>query len=362
MEEKIAIIYAHRNRDVERIRLSLESLQKQSSKNFEVIFVDYGSDESLAQDLKGLISEYDFVSSFFLPVPQLLWNKSKALNYGILQTKAPYIFIADVDLIFHPKTIERLNKLESPEEFSLFKMGYLDKETSLRLRERNSFDSIKASRVGEVNGMVLAAREAFLKVNGFDEFFHFYGAEDVDIFSRFQIAGYNEKNEEELYFFHNWHPSFQGSEDEIVTRNPRVKNIMRINQEHYFRNKSRGILKPERQHGMGNIIEEERSARLKEPTLHYEIPNIAARVEHFLEEELPSVKDKIIKAEFVIDPYYNSLKYKAKKRLGKQTQAYLSLKEVNDMILKKILFHYRNHNYSFVMAPELNSIEFKIEL
>ena len=66
-------------------------------------------------------------------------------------------------------------------------------------------------------------RDAFLKVNGFDEFFHFYGAEDVDLFSRFETAGYKETKTEELYFFHNWHRSFQGSEDEIVTRNPACK-------------------------------------------------------------------------------------------------------------------------------------------
>lgn len=362
MEEKIAIIYAHKNRDSERIRLSFESLQKQSSKNFEVIFVDYGSDAFLTEDLKKLMNQYDFVSSYFLPVPQLLWNKSKALNYGISQSVASYIFIADVDLIFHPKAIERLEQLKNTESFFLFKMGYLDRETSSGLKDLHSFDNLKASRVGEVNGMVLATREAFLKVNGFDEFFHFYGAEDVDLFSRFETAGYKEEKAGEMYFFHNWHRSFQGSEDEIVTRNPRLKNIMRINQEHYFRNVARKVLKPERQNGMGRILDPGRSSRLKDPSISYNIPNISARVEHFLEEELPTIKDEVVRAVFVVDPYYNSLKYRVKKNLGKETQPYLSLKEVNDLILKKILFNYRDHNYSFAINPDLNSIDFRIEL
>ncbi|QYA24016.1 glycosyltransferase [Gramella sp. MT6] len=362
MEEKIAIIYAHRKRDVERIRLSFESLKKQSSKNFEVIFVDYGSNAPLTEDLKKLMGEYDFVSPFFLPVPQLLWNKSKALNYGVLQSKASYIFIADVDLIFPPKAIERLEQLKKPESFFLFKMGYLDQDTSSNLMELQGFDDLKASRVGEVNGMVLAPRGAFLKVNGFDEFFHFYGAEDVDLFSRFETAGYREEKTEGLYFFHNWHRSFQGSEDEIVTRNPRIKNIMRINQEHYFRNKDLGLIKPRRQEGMGEVIGVERSSRLKEPTCNYIIPNIAARVEHFLEEELLTLKEEVIKAEFVIDPYYETLKYRLKKKLGKQTQPYLSMKEVNDLVLKKILFNYRDANYSFKIAKDLKSIDFRIEL
>ena len=137
---------------------------------------------------------------------------------------------------------------------------------------------------------------------------------------------------------------------------------MRINQEHYFRNRDRKVLKPERQEGMGEIIDVSTSSRLNQPSCSYKIPNIAAKVEHFLEEELMSIKNEVVQAEFVVDPYYNSLKYKVKKRLGKQTQSYLSLKEVNDRILKKILFTTEDHNYSFMIAPELNSIEFRIEL
>ncbi len=362
MEDKIAIIYAHKNRDVERIKISFESLQQQSFRNFEVIFVDYGSDEDLTRDLELLIKEYDFVTPCFLPVSQLLWNKSRALNYGILQTDASYVFIADVDLIFHPEAIETLNGLKDPERFFLFRMGYLDQAISSGLKELKKFSELETSRIGEVNGMVLASRDAFLKVNGFDEFFHFYGAEDVDLFSRFQMAGYNEEKVEFLYFFHNWHRSFQGSEDEIATRNPRIRNIMRINQEHYFRNRDRKIIKPERQVGMGKIMEVFRMARLNKPTCSYNIPNIAARVEHFLEEELPSLKDEIVQVNFTVDPYCNTLKHKLKKRLGKQTQPYLSLKEINDMVLKKILFYYRDENYSFKIGDDLNSIEFRIEL
>ena len=362
MEEKITIIYAHRDKDYERIKLSFDSLQKQTSKKFEVVFVDYGSSEPLVEDLKNLMEEYDFVSPFFLPLAQLLWNKSKALNYGVMQSKASYVFIADVDLIFHSKAIERLDHLKKLESFFLFNMGYLDQKTSSNLKKLQNFDDLKASRVGETNGMVLAPRVAFLKVNGFDEFFHFYGAEDVDLFSRFEIAGYKEEKTEGLFFFHNWHRSFQGSENEIVTKNPRIKNIMRINQEHYFRNLERKILKPERQNGMGRILEPGRSSRLKNPTCNYKIPNIAARVEHFLHEELLALEEEVVKAEFVIDPYYETLKYRIKKKLGKQTQPYLALKEVNDRILKKILFYYRDHNYSFAINDDLDSIEFRIEL
>lgn len=358
----ITIIYANRNRDVKRIKASLDSLQRQSCGDFEVVFVDYGSEAALVEQYRGLLNSFKFTTFLPLEVSHLLWNKSKALNYGIIHAENPYIFIADVDIIFHPQAMEYLDKLCEHQKFHLFSLGYLSQKESLKLKNNYSLAGLFPERIGEVNGMVLAPRDAFLKVNGFDEFFHFYGAEDVDLFSRLRTAGYREEKLEDLYFYHNWHCSFQGSEDEMVTRNPRVKNIMRINQEHYFRNKYLKVIKPLRQEGMGKFVELEISSRLKEPTCKYIIPNIAARVEHFLEEELQTLKDMVVKAEFVIDPYYNSLKYKAKKRLGKQSQPYLSLKEVNDLILKKILYNYRDANYSFKIAKDLKSIDFRIEL
>ena len=362
MEKRFSILYANRNRDPERIKRSFDSLEKQGGGSFEVIFVDYGSEDELIPEYQLTAADFPFVTAYYLKVQHVLWNKSKALNYGTKKAKGQYIFIADVDLIFHPETLSLFNKLAIPEKFFLFRMGYLSKEESEKLKGDYSFEQLKPARYGSVNGMILAGKQALLEVNGLDEFFHFYGAEDVDLFSRLQTAGYREEKMEDLYFYHNWHRGFQGSEDEIVTQNPRVKNIMRINQEHYFRNKDLGIIKPYRQKGMGEVIEVERSSRLKEPTRNYTIPNIAARVEHFLEEELLTIKDEIIKAEFVVDPYYKSLKYRAKKKLGKQTQAYLSLKEVNDRILKKILFNYRDANYSFEISEDLNGIDFRIEL
>lgn len=37
-------------------------------------------------------------------------------------------------------------------------------------------------------------------MGGYDEFFHFYGAEDVDLFDRIERAGYKRKNIRINYF------------------------------------------------------------------------------------------------------------------------------------------------------------------
>lgn len=357
----ISIIYAYRNRDTERIKICFESLRKQRLQNFEVILVDYGSEYSHVRELEELSGEYSFVRFFHLPVSHLLWNKSKTLNYGITKATGEYVFIADIDLVFHPITTRFFENIKAPDTFQLFKLGYLGKKESNRLSTNYKFENLKPLRHGEVNGMVLTSKESLLRVNGMDEFFHFYGAEDEDLFARLENAGFQKEYRKETYFHHQWHQSFSGSEAQLLTGNPRVKNIMRINQRHFQRNKERGIIKPLGQTEIGNFISPERSKILKDPDVILETPNIFAHVEHFLREELPSYSGKVVQVRFFEDNYYNSWKYKLKTRLGRQTQPYISMKEVNDMLLKEILYNYRDRNYSFEVGKDLKSISFCLE-
>lgn len=358
----LSIIYSHRNRDIERIEISFKSLKKQELQNFEVIFVDYGSENKLVNELEKLAEELPFVRFYHLPVSQVLWNKSKALNFGITRATGDYVFIADVDLVFHPEMTLLLQQIKTPDKFQLFSLGYLGKEESQKLLKSYEFVHLNPERFGEVNGMILTSRGSLLKVNGLDEFFHFYGAEDEDLFARLENAGYQRDQRNEKYFYHNWHQSFSGSEDKILTENPRVRNIMRINQCHFERNRERGIIKALRQQEMDTFLSPEKANALKNPEIKFEIPNIHAKVEHFLREELPSWKGKVVYAEFYEDEYYLSLKYRLKNLLGKQTQPYISLKEVNDMVLKEILYNYRDHNYSFRLGKDLKRINFILEV
>ncbi len=358
----ISIVFAHRNRGKDRIRITFESLQRQQLQNFEVIFVDYGSEDVLVLKLQDLAAKFDFVKVHSLKTSQLLWNKSKALNYGIKKANGEYVFIADTDLVFHPKTTEFLQNILAPEKFLLFKLGYLARDESQKLKTEYNFDDLKPARFGKVNGMILTSRESLLKVSGLDEFFHFYGAEDEDLFIRLEHAGYRREANAKSYFYHNWHKSFSGSEDELLTGNPRVKNIMRINQRHFYRNRERNIIKPLQQKGMGEIISPNQIELLNHPAKTFKITNIISYVEHFLREEMPSYKGEIIKVIFFEDPDYNNLKYRLKSLLRKQSPTYNPMKSVNDLLLKEILFNYRNFNYSLKIARDLKSITFIIQL
>ena len=361
MENLCTIIYANRDKEPERIRNSFNSLRRQTLQNFEVVFVDYGSDVDLVSQYKKLCADFTFVRFYHLPTRQLLWNKSKTLNYGILKAKTPYIFIADVDIIFHSKTLELFNKVADKQIFQLFKLCYLDQKESSILSDIDSYDNLNFSRTGDVNGMILVSKEALKQIFGFDEFFHFYGAEDEDLFARLENAGYDSEYCEEKYFYHNWHTSFSGTTEELSVK-PRIKNIMRINQRHYIRNRELGITIPKNQIEMGRIISSEVSARLNFPDRTIDIRNIKSHIEHFLREELKRLENFVIKVIFKEDPYYNSLKYKTKILLKQQSIQYISMKEVNDMVLKEILFNYRDKNYSFQVSEDFKAITFCLEL
>ena len=171
--DKISIIFAYRNREIPRIKASMDSLKNQKNKAFEVIFVNYGSEPGISANLEKLLHTYSFVEYYSLEVRQQLWNKSMALNFGIKKASCSYIFIADVDIVFSPIAVEVLLKQASSQVFNLFTMGYLDKKESARLSSEFKFKELKPERFGEVNGMILTTKDSLFDVKGYDEFFHF---------------------------------------------------------------------------------------------------------------------------------------------------------------------------------------------
>ncbi|CAM4097178.1 glycosyltransferase family 2 protein [Gillisia limnaea] len=358
----LSIIYPYRNRNVARVKASLVSLQEQTQQNFEVVFVDYGSEESYAQEVKIMVSGFGFATYYYVGNPGLLWNKSKALNYGILKVTTAYVFFTDVDVVFHPSLTAVMQQLATPVGFYLFTIGYLPKEINTKEAGQFSFEQRKPTHTGDTFGIGLFPLEALQKVEGLDTFFHFYGSEDADLNARLQQAGYALKYHKPLLIKHLWHPRYPVKKDNQLTVLPRLTNVQRINQRHFLRNREKGVIKPSRQDTMGKVISKEESDLLQKPTKIVKVNNILSHVEHFLGEELPSYTGEIIKVEFVEDPYFHTLKHKLKKLLGKQTQPYCSLKEVNDRMLKEIVFNYRDANYSFEISENLKSIIFCIRM
>lgn len=358
----ISIIYAYKDREFSRVEASLHSLQKQDGCDFEVIFVNYGSNESYSAKIEKLIKKFDFVEYFYLDVSHQLWNKSRALNFGIKKASNPFIFIADIDLIFHHKAVSYLEKIATSGIFHNFRMGYLNEKESKKIKKRVQFDALQPSRYGSVNGMILTTKESLFQIKGYDEFYHFYGSEDVDLYTRLKNNGLKSQFIENVYFYHIWHKSYENSQTRGLDHYPRLKNVLRINQQHYLYHQRQKAVVPVNQNNWGEIIPQSRKALLNRPTKKIRLNNILAEIEHLLYVELPHLKEEIVEIEVVESFYSKSSKYKLKKLLKKQTQIYSSLKDINDLLLKHIIFYYHRSNYSYKISKDLRSITFKIEM
>jgi len=186
---KLSIIYAYRNRDFERIKISLESLKNQTDTDFEVVFVDYGSTLDKANAVAQILNQFDFATYYYIAHPGLLWNKSKALNYGALKSDSSHIFVADVDICFAIEAVSQIKKNISANTFTLFKLSYLKENAQLKPGYQLDVKLSDIKHHGTINGMIVVAKEDFLSVKGYDEIYHFYGSEDVDFYDRLSNKG-----------------------------------------------------------------------------------------------------------------------------------------------------------------------------
>jgi hypothetical protein len=103
--------------------------------------------------------------------------------------------------------------------------------------------------------------------------------------------------------------------------------------------------------------------RLNQVTTLYVIPNKKASVDMWLYLHIDEVikQYKVVKFEFVSDRAPTTLKYKVKKKLSKPVQQYYTMKEVNDLLLRQIIFKWHDFNYKLEVVPECEKIVFVLE-
>ena len=359
---EFSFIYAYRNREPERIKATIESLSNQKIQNFEVLFIDYGSLPEFAEATERILSKYPFATYYYVAHKGLLWCKSKAINYGITRATKDQIFISDTDLLFREDFTKLLQQVKSEEAFSIFKIAYLSSNLSIAKATSLLFDKRPYSHIGDTFGVALFPKHALIEVRGLDTFFHFYGSEDSDLNARLLQAGYKQELQEGIYLQHIWHPRYPQKSREFLTVEPRLKNILRINQAHFLESVRLKRIKSYSDNSFGYTYNLEDYKVLLEPTYIHHIENIAAALDHFCHFELDNLSNHIVKLSVQQGKYYKSLKYYLKKLLRKETQLYINMKEVNDRILQCILFRFRDYNYKYVVHENLKQIDFVVDL
>jgi len=357
----LSIIYPYRNRESGILKKSLDSLKNQSNLNFEVFLVDYGSGIDNAKSVREMCEKFNFVQYQYEPTFFQPWNKSRAINLVIKKLTNGFCFVADVDMIFHPSFVEKAALVQKAGTTTYFQVGFLEKEET---DNGNAFYDFKKYRQStyEATGMSMFPVNCLKEIRGFDEFYHFWGAEDTDIHVRLRNAGYIvEFYDSETLLLHQWHKSYRSKEVETLTSDYQIKGIVQLNHFHLKFAKENNIRKVNHK-GWGKVTREKDIKELIELPTTLSLTNRKEEINDFLYGQLPGCYNKTIKIRIVKDAFEGSVKYRIKKILRHRVSEYYDLKQVNDKILLHLISHYRNVPYTYRINRNLNEIEFALKL
>ena len=356
----LSIIFTYRDRDALRVKKSLDSLLEQSDQQFNVIFTDYGSCPTYREEISSLCNKYSFVKYIYCHTRFQPWNKGRALNFIIKNLTTDFIFIADVDMIFHPDFVKKAKHLQQKNTTVYFQVGFLDpKEEILQV---DFSDKNFRKSTSEATGLSMFPTKPLKELRGFDEFYHFWGAEDTDMHVRLQNAGYKvEFYEKEVLLLHQWHPSYRSREKFGITEQPQISGIVQINQQHLqqAREQKKTIVNSDY---WGNCLAQNEVRILEETEFNYSLTTEKKVIDEFFYGQLPEIQNHIVKLKITKSPFDGTLKYKFKKIIAKKVPECYSLKEVNDIILLHLISFYRNKPYLYKVHPNFDHLEIALKL
>lgn len=354
----ITITLTNRDRDLRIVKNCLDSLALQSVKIFQVFLIDYGSNAEYVNKLETLTKDYTFLKLIVCAVQGQLWNKSRAINIVLQQTVTPYFLVGDIDLIFHPDFIKKATELAQPKEVHYFQYGFLSKEESL---ENKAYDLYQVDFKGndEVTGTTLFPTETLKEVNGYDEFYHGWGAEDTDIHIRMSNMGLSVNFfNAEILVKHQWHPKAYRSKKSI---NPFHSKLEKINNSYMQFTASSKRTKINMQSEWGKMQSELEYQKLQNNAdYHFVIPSLDVNLSAILF-QLKNFENKLIKIVVKDVSLIEKLKQKIKQILGKKYKTYIKLQDVNDRFLEEIVSNYSNNPYCYIFEREKGKIELTIQ-
>ncbi len=216
---KFSFVIPYRNRETDRVARCLASLQAQSFPDFEIVFIDYGSDAPVKAQIGTLCHQFDKVRYLYYDTRGWFWSRSHAVNLGIVNAQGEVVVVVDIDLIYSPVFLARLNQLKNQsgeaKEFYHYQCYFLPE--SFRGYDQLDFahsHPYETSTFQSSGGLVAVPRQAFAEAGYFDEYFRVWGVEDLDMIDRLQHAGYVRRTVPvaEAASFHQWHPKAHRSD------------------------------------------------------------------------------------------------------------------------------------------------------
>lgn len=339
----ITIVLTYRNRELRIVENCFDALAAQTNQSFKVLLVDYGSSPEFSEGLQNTAKKYSFITVIPCPVSGQLWSKCRAINIALKQTETPYFLIGDIDSLFRKDFIDVALSLAS-DKVMYFKYGFLAEEESKQKKEFEDY-TIDFLAGEEVTGTTLFPTETLKSVNGYDEFYHGWGAEDTDIHVRMKNLGKEvEFYNKEILVLHQWHAKAYRSKEStspfhsILERaNSNYLKITRKTQRTTVNlNTDWGKLPDTSQY---NKLDKAPDVILKIKPIDFQITALLAQLKNY--------KDETVTIEITdVDKKQKSIQ-KVKRKLKKKYFNYLKMEIVNNLLLETIINSYRNRPYNY---------------
>lgn len=340
---ELTIVIGYRNREAIRVKRCLDSLNNQSWKKFTVIFVDYGSFPEISIEIEKVVNQYPFCQYVYNETRGMVWNRAHALNSGIRLSESEYVMTTDIDFIFSENFIKRMMENVSIDNKIHSKCFYLPENFNEWDGLNNSPTNFKRGDESGLGGVMLVAKKWFDEINGFDEFYRYWGLEDRDINERLLHLGLNNIwiEAEQNPVYHQHHPF----------ENLKNKNYMPVGwwtemEFHFHELKSQLV---RNKNGCGKLLKKE-----NRPALQY----FESNKNGLTTIEVPK-SDNVFQKRVFIDNLFSSLK-KLKKGDGIimsfDNSVLKKINPIQNLILSfsKFLFEKFKIRYEFAINKETN--------
>lgn len=232
-KDKISLITCTYNR-IDRLKKLIISLKNQTCLPDEFIVSDDGSKEDIESFLRNEFKNEKRFKVKLIVQKDLGFRLARARNNGVREASGELMIIVDSDIVMPPKFIEIYYKKRKHSVINLSRALRLTPEGTERLTEENILKNkygnlynkksylynieryyknalyeifAPKKQAEKFRGMAFSIyKEDYIKLNGFDENFIGWGAEDLDFGRRAYYNGIKIRNSHRNNFqIHQWH-------------------------------------------------------------------------------------------------------------------------------------------------------------
>lgn len=353
----ITLVLTNRNRDIRIIKNCLDSLQTQTDIDFEWFLVDYGSDKNYLKDLELILQDFSRIKFISCPTQGQLWNKSRAINIVLNQCNSSFFFVGDIDMIFHSEFIQELKKIASLDRATYFQVGFLSQQESLKKTAFEEY-TIAFKSNNEATGMTIYPTAVLKSINGYDEFYHGWGAEDTDVHIRLKNKGFDVVFfDEKILMKHQWHPKKYRSKESLE---PYHSQLEKINHRYIKQLEKFQIVQANKNHQIGLIPIDSEYKKLENTIISYQVFSEVLQIDSFLNGTIFNLPKGSYQIVFLKHPLVNNLKNQIKNWLGKKAHKFYSLEEINNKLIALVISNFRNNPYELTFDRAHQTLSFKI--